>query len=368
LTGLLIEKLDIYPVKIPMLRPFRIALGTIHDHETVLVRVKLSNGVQGWGEAAPELAITGETWRTAVVILEHEIKPRVLGQDALTYDAIWNDLDRGILGHTSAKAALDIAIHDALAKHAGLPLNGLLGRSKDELETTQTVGLENLQETVRQARDLREQGVTRMKVKIGGDPGEDTQRIRTIRQELGNDFSLTVDANQGYSVRQAIHVLKKLEAFEIDFCEQPVHWQDLDGLAEVRRNSPIPIMADESVHSPRDALEVVRRGAADMINIKLMKSGGICGARKIAAIAEAANMHCMVGCMIETKIGISAGCHFATAHRIVKYADLDGHTTLRTDPVKGGIQIQGSRETLLKGSGLALDVDDSMLRTVLVHT
>lgn len=368
MTSLLIEKLDIYPVKIPMLRPFRIALGTIHDHETVLVRVQLSNGIQGWGEAAPELAITGETWRTALVILEHEIKPKVLGRDVLTYDEIWNDLDRGILGHTSAKAAFDIAIHDALARHAGVPLNGLLGRAKDQLETTQTVGLENLQETVRQARELREQGVTRLKVKIGGDPTVDIERIRTIRQDLGNDLSLTVDANQGYSVRQAIRVLEKLERFEIDFCEQPVHWQDLDGLAEVRRNSPIPIMADESVHSPRDALEVVRRGAADMINIKLMKSGGICGARKVAAIAEAADMHCMVGCMIETKIGISAGCHFATAHRIVKYADLDGHTTLKTDPVRGGIEIQGSRETLLKGSGLAVDVDDSILRTLRLHT
>jgi L-alanine-DL-glutamate epimerase-like enolase superfamily enzyme len=169
-------------------------------------------------------------------------------------------------------------------------------------------------------------------------------------------------------VRQAIHVLKKLEALEIDFCEQPVHWHDLDGLAEVRRNSSIPIMADESVHSPRDALEVVRRGAADMINIKLMKSGGICGARKIAAIAEAADVHCMVGCMMETRIGISAGCHFATAHGIVKYADLDGHTTLKTDPVKGGIEIQGSRETLLRGLGLAVDVDDSVLRAVLIRT
>lgn len=364
MSGLMIQKLDIYPVKIPMLRPFRIALGTVHDHEAVLARVTLSDGTQGWGEAAPDLAITGETWRTALAILEHEIKPRATGRDALSYKELWNELDRVILGHASAKAAVDIAVHDALARHAGLPLNALLGRMVSQLETTQTVGLEDRGETIRQARALHEQGVTRMKIKIGGDSREDVERIRAVRQDLGDDLSLTVDANQGYSARQAIHVMKKLEPFDIDFCEQPVHWGDLDGLAEVRKNSPIPIMADESVHSPRDALEVVRRRAADMINIKLMKSGGIHAARQIAAIAEAAGLPCMVGCMIETRIGISAGCHFATAHSIVKYADLDGHTTLKVDPAKGGVEVKGSKEKLLEGPGLAVDVDDSTLKTV----
>ncbi len=368
LSGLLIEKLDIHPVRIPMLRPFRISLGTIFEHGAVLVCVRLSNGVYGWGEAAPEPAITGESWRTAFAVLEHEIKPRVIRRDALTYEDILYELDRAVLGNPSAKAAFDIAIHDALAKHAKLPLNGMLGRAMSELETTQTVGLENREETLRQARALRDQGVTRIKIKIGSKPQDDIERIRAVRETLGSDFNITVDANQGYSVRQAIYTLRELERFEVDFCEQPVHYRDLDGLVEVRRNSPIPVMADESVHSPRDALEVVRRKAADMINIKLMKSGGIHAARKIVAIAEAADVPCMVGCMIETKIGIAAGCHFATSHRNVKYADLDSHTTLKTDPTIGGVETKGSTNKLLEGSGLALDVDDSMLRSVLVNT
>jgi o-succinylbenzoate synthase len=320
----------------------------------------------GWGEAAPEPTITGETMRTAWVILER-LKPHVLGKDALRMEDLLFDLNRAVLGQPSAKAAIDLALHDALAKTANLPLNALLGRRMTELETTQTVGLENVDETVRQASALRKDGVTRVKIKIGGKPRDDVERIRAIRDRLGNEFDLTVDANQGYSVRQAISTLKELERYDIDYCEQPVHYRDIDGLAEVRRESPIPIMADESVHSPLDALEVARLHAADMINIKLMKSGGIQAAKKIAAIAEAADMPCMVGCMVETRIGISAGCHFATSNRIVKFADLDSHTMLKLDPVQGGIELRGSKETLSEGNGIAVEVDEPTLRKYLVR-
>jgi o-succinylbenzoate synthase len=366
LPELRIDTFDIFPIKIPLVSPFRISLGTMSEYEGVLVRVRLSNGTEGWGEAAPFLSITGETWRTALAILE-ELKPQVIGRDIFQYGLLLDEVERTVPGNTSAKAALDIAIHDVLAKHLKLPVSAMLGRAPTQLETTQTVGLEDRDETVKQAKDLREQGVTRIKIKIGGKPRADVERIRAVRETLGNDFSITIDANQGYSVWQAIHTLRELERYDIDFCEQPVHYRDLDGLAEVRKNSPVPIMADESVHSPRDALEVVRRKAADMINIKLMKSGGISAAKKIAAIAEAADLPCMVGCMVETKIGITAGCHFATAHSIVRYADLDGHTSLTVDPAKGGVQINGSVERVADGPGLALDVDDSVLQTILIH-
>ena len=143
LTAPLIEKMDIYPVKIPLIRPFRFALETVTDCESVLVRIHLSNNLDGWGEAAPDLAITGESWRTALSILEYEIKPRVLGRDISAYSDILNEIDRAILGNPSAKAALDIAVHDALAKNAGLALNAMLGRAAHSLETTQTVGLES---------------------------------------------------------------------------------------------------------------------------------------------------------------------------------------------------------------------------------
>ena len=347
-----------------MANPFRISLETMSEYGGVLIRIRLANGTAAWGEAAPFPSLTGETWQTALAILER-LKPHVIGQDLSQYGFILDEIDGMIPGNTSAKAALDIAMHDALAKHANLPLNALLGKNVDQLETTQTIGLEGLEETVKQATALYEQDVTRIKIKIGGQPEADVKRIGAVREKFGDSFGLTVDANQGYTVRQAIQTLKKLERYEIDFCEQPVHYRDLEGLTQVRRNSAIPIMADESVHSPRDALEVVRRNAADMMNIKLMKSGGIRGASKIAAIAEAAGLPCMVGCMVETKVATTAGCHFATSHGIVKYADLDGFTSLKVDPVRGGVGLKGSVERLVDGPGLALTVDEALLRTIL---
>jgi o-succinylbenzoate synthase len=348
-----------------MVRPFRIALGTISEYEGVIVRVRLSNGINGWGEAAPEPNITGETMRTAWATLER-MKSHVVGKDALALEDVLHGINRSVLGNPSAKAAIDLALHDALARTANLPLNAFLGRRMMELETTQTVGLENLEETVQQASALRRDGVTKMKVKIGGAPSDDVERIRAIRDRLGTEFDLTVDANQGYSVRQAISTLRQLERYDVEYCEQPIHHRNIRGLAEVRRGSPIPIMADESVQSPLDALEVVRLQAADMINIKLMKSGGIHAAKKIAAIAEAADMPCMVGCMVETRIGISAACHFATSNRIVRYADLDSHTMLKLDPAQGGIELRGSKETLKEGVGIAVEVEEPVLRKHLV--
>ena len=364
MSDLRVVGFDIFPFRNPMTSPFRISLGTMSEYGGVLVRIRLSNGTEGWGEAAPFLSITGETWRTALAILEL-LKPHVVGRDLSEYGVVLDEVERMIPGNTSAKAALDIAVHDALARHAHLPLNALLGKAASQLETTQTVGLEEVEETVKQTRSLREQDATRIKIKIGGKPETDVKRIGAVREALGNDFSITVDANQGYTVRQAIQALRRLERYEIDFCEQPVHYRDLEGLAEVRRNSAIPIMADESVHSPQDVLEVVRRNAADMVNIKLMKSAGIRGASRIAAIAEAAGLPCMVGCMVETKVAVAAGCHFATSHGIVKYADLDGFTSLKVDPVRGGVELRGSKERLADGTGLALTIDELLLRTIL---
>jgi len=346
-----------------MSNPFRISLETISEYGGVLVRIRLSSDVAGWGEAAPFPSITGETLGTALAILER-LKPHVVGRDLSQYGFVLDEIEGMIPGNTSAKAAIDIAMHDALARQANLPLNAMLGGKADVLETTQTVGLVGLEQTVKEATDLYEQGATRIKVKIGGDPEADVKRISAVREKLGNGFNLTIDANQGYTVREAIRTLKKLERYEIEFCEQPVHYHDLEGLAEVRRNAAIPIMADESVHSDRDALEIVRRNAADMINIKLMKSGGIRGASRIAAIASAAGLPCMVGCMIETKIATTAGCHFATSQH-VKYADLDGFTSLKVDPVRGGVTLKGSEEHLVQGPGLALTVDEGILRTIL---
>ncbi len=200
-------------------------------------------------------------------------------------------------------------------------------------------------------------------MKVGVNPTEDVERIRLIREAIGGNIQLRIDANQGWTPKQAIEALNKMEKFKIQFAEQPVPAEDMKGLVEVRKNSPIPIMADESVHSPEDAMRLIQAEAVDLINIKLMKSGGILKARKIAAIAEAAGIPCMIGCMGESEIGIAAGAHLAAAVKNIQYADLDSDLLLKDKLVKkGGTKVKDSMRVFPKQDGLGIkELNEQML-------
>ena len=198
-------------------------------------------------------------------------------------------------------------------------------------------------------------GFKALKVKVGVNPSEDVERIKRIREAVGSEIQIRIDANQGWKPKEAIDVLKKIEKYNVQFVEQPVKAEDIKGLATVRKNSSIPVMADETVHSPEDALKVIKAEAVDLINIKLMKSGGIWKAMKIAAIAEAAKIPCMVGCMGESNLGITAAVHFAAATKNVQYADLDSDLLLKDKLVKrGGAKLKDSKRTLPKKNGLGI--------------
>ena len=199
-------------------------------------------------------------------------------------------------------------------------------------------------------------GFKALKVKVGTDPIEDVERIKSIRKAVDNEIEIRLDANQGWTPKQAINVLNKTERFNIQFAEQPVPAKDLKDLAKVRKHSPIPIMADESVHSPEDALRLIEAEAVDLINIKLMKSGGILKGKKIASIAEAAGIPCMVGCMGESGIGIAAAAHLAAAVKNIQYADLDSDLLLKDKLAeKGGTKVKNSMHILPKKHGLGIE-------------
>ncbi|MCW3977678.1 MAG: dipeptide epimerase, partial [Candidatus Bathyarchaeota archaeon] len=219
------------------------------------------------------------------------------------------------------------------------------------------------EETAKDAVNAVRRGFRALKVKVGVDPEEDFERIREIREAVGSNVAVRIDANQGWTVHQAIEVLRKLERLNVEFVEQPVKADNIEGLAEVKKNSSIPVMADESIHSPEDALHIIRKDAADLINIKLMKSGGILKARKIAAVAEAANVPCMIGCMGESTIGITAGVHFAAGAKNVQYADLDSDILLKDRTVlDGGAKLKASRRIPLMKPGLGIvKLDEEIL-------
>jgi o-succinylbenzoate synthase len=337
-----IKEIRVYSVKLQYKEPFRIALGTSTESHNVIVQVITDFEIEGWGEASPSQRITGETPQTVMEALD-KISPKLIGMCPLRIEHVVEIMDETVSGNPSAKAAIDMALHDILGKVAQRPLYRVIGGYRTKVLTDFTLGIKSPQEMAEAAVKAIEQGFRALKIKVGINPEEDVERVAMVRNSVGNKVALRIDANQGWAPEQAVNVLKKLERFDLEFVEQPVKANDLEGLAYVRKNSTIPIMADEAVHSPRDALKTVEAEAVDLINIKLMKCGGILNARKIAAIAEAAAVPCMIGCMGESGLGITAAVHLAAATKNIRYADLDSDLLLKDKLIeKGCAELEGS--------------------------
>ncbi len=321
-------------VEIPLKKPFRIALGTTTVYRGVIVEV-CTQELCGIGEASPSPRITGDTVGSITAALEIARKV-LIGKDALDVGARMNDLEGTIRGNTAAKAAIDFALHDILGKRAKMPLYRILGGERKKIDTSLTVSIGSVEDTIKHAGELLEAGAKVLKVKIGLDPEEDVERIRALRNIT--DARIRVDANQGYSLKRAIKVLRRIERYEIEFAEQPIPAERIDDLEILRKSTEIPVFADESVHRSSDVLRLI--GKVDGINIKMMKSGGIREATRMISIARAAGMKVMVGCMIETKVGITAGTHFALGMG-ADYADLDGYWDLKENPYEGVVYDDG---------------------------
>jgi len=349
-----IKQIEVFSVTLGYKEPFRIAPGASTESHNVIVKIVTDYGVVGWGESSPSERVTGETAETVIKTLD-KIAPKLIGMCPLRIEQDVDVMDSVVEGNPAAKAAIDIALHDILGKTGNKPLFMLMGGYRTEVLTDITLSIKSPKEMAEDAVKAVKKGFKALKVKVGVDPTEDVERIKMIRDAVGSDMQIRIDANQGWTPRQALEALNKMKKFNIQFAEQPVPAEDLKGLVEVRKNSPIPIMADESVHSPEDALRLIQAEAVDFINIKLMKSGGILKGRKIAAIAESAGIPCMIGCMGESEIGIAAGAHLAAAVKNIQHADLDSDLLLKDKLVKkGGTKVKDSMRVFSRQYGLGI--------------
>jgi L-alanine-DL-glutamate epimerase-like enolase superfamily enzyme len=351
-----IQDVEIYPYNVSMTEPFRVALGMITSAENVLVRLRTREGVVGWGESSPYSPVTSGTQATDLAISK-DLANLVRGRDPFTLAAIMAEMDGFSPANTSMKAALEMAIWDICGKLAGQPVYKLLGGYRDSFETDITIGMGTPAEMANKATKYVQDGFKTLKIKLGDGPEPDTARMKAIRDAIGYDIKLRTDANQGWSAAETVHALRMMEKYQTQICEQPVPYWDVEGLKFARDNSPTPIMADESVHSPHDAFAVVRENAVDCINIKLMKSGGLLRGAQIATVAAAAGVTCMVGCMEETRLALTAGAHLVCSQKNIVYADLDAFLELSVDPVIGGMQIKDGVVTLPNTPGLGVDID-----------
>ena len=339
-----IAKIEVGEVRIPLVTPFKTALRTVDCVNDLVVRITADDGQVGFGEAPPTAVITGDTLGSIRCAIEQFIAPNLIGMDIFDIDGIMQKLHSCILKNTSAKAAVDMAVYDLYAKALGKPLYQVLGGRKSRIETDLTISVNPIDEMVADSVKAVEQGFRILKIKGGKEGLEDIKRIEAIRKAVGDDIALRIDANQGWSAKDAVKIISTMEdkGIVMDLVEQPVHAHDFKGMQYVTQHVYTPILADESVFSAEDAIHIIEGRAADLINIKLMKTGGIYEAMKICSIAEIYHVECMIGCMLESKIAVSAAAHFAAAKGIITRADLDGPSLCSIDPYEGGPIYQGA--------------------------
>ena len=335
-----ITRVEAWPVAMRLSEPYTIAYETVETTTNVFLRIETNRGDSGFGCAAPDEYVTGETPERVLDELNQIAIPALLGSDPMRLAMLIQRLKRKMTCISAGLTAVDIALYDLMGKSCGLPLWKLLGGFRDRIKTSMTIGILSEAETLRCAQEWIDRGFKCLKLKGGHDVESDIERVLKVRERVGPKIELRFDANQGFSVEDSLKFVEATRAVRLELIEQPLPRGKPDLLGKVTRGVSIPVMADESLMTLRDVFRLARRDLVDMVNIKLMKVGGIYEALHINSVAHAAGLEAMVGCMDESALSIAAGLSFALARPNVKYADLDGHIGLEGDPFAGSVRLK----------------------------
>ena len=357
-----IMDIQIGRLSLPLAHPFKTALRTVERIEDIAVKVVGEDGLVGYGEAPPTAVITGDTTGSILCAIEDYIKPALVGMDLNDLPNLMGRLNSCLVHNTSPKAAVDMALYDLWAKSQGKPLYQLLGNARSSFETDLTISVNSVDEMVKDALEATRRGFTTLKIKVGKEGMADIDRITAIRKAVGNDVKLRVDANQGWTAAQSVAIIKTMEArgLNVELVEQPVHADDVAGLKYVTGQVETPILADEAVFSPTDAANLIALRACDLINIKLMKTGGIWNALKICELARQHHMDCMIGCMLESQVAVAAAAHLCGGQSVITMADLDGPSLCASEPFPGGPVFDGPTIRLCGSPGIGLELPDQI--------
>lgn len=343
-------------VRCPLTRPFVTAVRRTEVLDSVLVRVRDADGRCGWGEASDNPRVTGETSASIDAIVASALREAVVSRDALDLTDTCRAIADAAHGNASAKSALDCAVHDLAAQQLGVPLHVLLGGQRTEVRTDVTLSVGPADELAAEAVERRGQGFDVFKIKLDG--RDDLERVRRVAEAVGGGARLRIDANQAWTPRQAVGLITAMEdaGLPLEFVEQPVPSRDVAGLAWVTARVGTPVLADEAVWTAADVVDIARRGAADLVNLKLAKCGGLGPAREFVATARACGLGVVFGSMMESHVGCGAAAQLAAAvgDAARSPADLDPPLLLRHSPVTGGMQLHGSRITLPDAPGLGI--------------
>ena len=358
-----VTAISVIPIWMEMRRPYVIATSAMAANPVDIVIVETDDGLVGYGEAMPAYEFTGETlWTVEDVICEH-LAPMVIGRDPFDLERITSDFEQ-LVGNQAAKAGLELALWDLQGKVLGRPLVDLIGgRTRDAVPLIHAFGWDEPQELAANARARAADGVSVFKVKVGDAPEQDAARVAAVRDAVGPGAQIKCDANTGWRTpRRAVEAIGLLEPYGVEFVEEPVRRDDLAACRFVRERVAVPIALDESVRGPREALAAVEAGACDIINVKLMKCGGVLNALKVNAIAEAAGVALHVGSMGEVAGACAAmiALHGGLANAV--YSDTaDAAAMGYVDAVAAGFEQRLDGGVLMMrvpdGPGLGLEYD-----------
>jgi len=351
-----ILRVDAWSVTMDLARPYTAAYDRVETTTNVFLRLVTDRRFVGHGCAAPDEHDTGETADAMLDKIRTMVEPLLKGADLFRPAVLREQLGSVLKEEPSIRAAVDMALFDILGKKAELPVWKLLGGYRDRMATSVTVGILPERETVVQAQEWVKRGFLVLKLKGGLDVESDIARVFKVREAVGRDIALRFDANEGYTVEEALRFIDATRPAELELLEQPTPKGEPDLLGQVARRGGIPVMADESLTTLRDAFRLASNDLVDLLNVKLAKVGGIAEALEINAVAKAARLQVMVGCLDESALGIAAGLHFALADRNIAYADLDGHLDLKTDPAAGAVQLRDGELFPNDQPGLGFDL------------
>ena len=353
-----IVKATIRMVEFPLKEPFIISYATYPSMPAIILSLETDNGLVGYGEAVPDEHVTGEQVNSAFEILKTVLVPGVMGQNPFDIEHIHYLMDSAITRNPAAKAAVDIACHDLMGKAAGQPVYNLLGgRSHKTLHYPKVLSIEAPGTMADKAKSAVAEGFSSLKLKVGlGDSSLDIERIYAVREAVGAAVPIRVDANQGWKTAgHAVQVIKQLDDASLAWVEQPIAMGNIRGLADIRNKVATPIMADESVQTMEDLLEIIRLEAADYINIKLMKCGGIFPAVQMAKVAESAGVIAQIGSMVESSVGSAAGYHAVMSRRNIQSAELTGPLLFSEEIGNLNYDLPNVHLSGMPGLGIAVD-------------